>query len=137
METLLLSTVLPALIPAASDLVRGLVGTVTGNKGAQPQNIDEVIKLGEFDLKKVDKEIDRVRALAEIDKPAENISPWVADLRGSFRYIASGIAVLQPFAVLPFCHDIYVMESSLNIAGMAFGFIFGERMYFGLKGIQK
>lgn len=137
METLLLSTLFPALMPAASDLVRGLIGMLTGNKGAQPQNVDEVIKLGEFELKKVDKEIDRVKAMAEIDKPAENISPWVADLRGSFRYIASGLAIVQAPIILACVHSPDAINTSLNIAGMAFGFVFGERMYFGLKGIQK
>ena len=79
----ILSLVIPALIPALADGIRGVFGKLTGGAGAKPQNVEEQIKL-------MAAENERLKALAELDKPAENISPWVADLRASFRYIAGG-----------------------------------------------
>lgn len=40
-------TIIPALLPALTDGIRGLIGRFTKGAGAKPQNIDEVIKLGQ------------------------------------------------------------------------------------------
>jgi len=120
--TALLSLLLPSLVPVAADAVRGLVGKITGNAGAQPQNVDEAIKL-------MTAETDRLKALAELDKPTGEISRWVADLRASFRYIGAGLVILAAIATL----FIPVSEAQSDLvwqaAGSVWAFIFGDRMY--------
>jgi hypothetical protein len=121
-----LSLVIPALIPALADGIRGVFGKLTGGAGSKPQNLEEQIKL-------MAAENERLKALAELDKPAENISPWVADLRASFRYIAGGLIILGAVSTLyaPVAQD--VQESVWNLAGSVFAFLFGDRMYLKFK----
>lgn len=121
-----LSLVIPALIPALADGLRGVFSRLTGGAGGKPQNVEEQIKL-------MTAENERLKALAELDKPAENISPWVADLRASFRYIAGGFIILGAVSTLyaPVAQD--VQEAVWNLAGSVFAFLFGDRMYLKFK----
>ncbi|MBV6340438.1 hypothetical protein [Candidatus Magnetobacterium casense] len=104
------------------------MGRLTGGAGAQPQNVDERIKLMEADT-------NRLRALAELDKPAGDISRWVADLRASFRYILAAIVIVAAVA------SIYIpgvpqenIELAWDMARSVWSFIFGERMLTYVKG---
>lgn len=125
--TALLATLLPALVPAAVDGVKGLINKWTGGV-ATPQTVDDVVKLGQL-------EIDRIKALAALDAPGANCSPWVADLRGSARYIAVGIILVWGVVIqLPAIHA--APETVLNaqqLMASAFSFLFGDRIYFNLK----
>ena len=121
--TSILSLVIPALIPALADGLRGVFGRITGGAGARPQNVEEQIKL-------MVAENERLKALAELDKPAENISPWVADLRASFRYIAGGLIIVSAVSTLYLPADLIVQDAIWNLAGSVFAFLFGDRMYF-------
>ena len=122
--TSILSLVVPALIPALADGIRGVFGRITGGAGARPQNVEEQIKL-------MAAENERLKALAELDKPAENISPWVADLRASFRYIAAGVIIIGAVSTLYMPKpDEALFEAIWNLAGSVFSFMFGDRMYF-------
>lgn len=122
----ILSLVIPALIPALADGIRGVFGKLTGGAGAKPQNVEEQIKL-------MTAENERLKALAELDKPAENISPWVADLRASFRYIAGGLIILGAVSTLYATVAQDVQEAVWNLAGSVFAFLFGDRMYLKFK----
>ena len=119
----ILSLVVPALIPALADGIRGVFGRITGGAGAMPQNMDERIKL-------MAAENERLKALAELDKPTEKISPWVADLRASFRYIAGGMIILAAVSSLYVRVDLFLQDAVWNLAGSVFAFLFGDRMYF-------
>ena len=119
----ILSLVVPALIPAVADGLRGIFSRLTGGAGAKPQNVEEQIKL-------MAAENERLKALAELDKPAENISPWVADLRASFRYVAGGLIILGAVSTLYLPADLLVQDAIWNLAGSVFAFLFGDRMYF-------
>lgn len=119
----ILSLVIPALIPAVADGLRGVFSRLTGGAGAKPQNVDEQIKL-------MTAENERLKAVAELDKPAENISPWVADLRASFRYVAGGLIILGAVSTLYLPADLLVQDAIWNLAGSVFAFLFGDRMYF-------
>ncbi|TRZ42139.1 hypothetical protein D4S03_12420 [bacterium] len=119
----ILSLVIPALIPAVADGLRGIFSRLTGGAGAKPQNVEEQIKL-------MTAENERLKALAELDKPSENISPWVADLRASFRYIAGGLIILGAVSTLYLPADLLVQDAIWNLAGSVFAFLFGDRMYF-------
>lgn len=121
--TSILSLVVPALIPALADGIRGVFGRITGGAGSRPQNVDEQIKL-------MTAENERLKALAELDKPTENISAWVANLRASFRYVAGGLIILGAVSTLYVNVDLFVQDAVWNLAGSVFAFLFGDRMYF-------
>lgn len=122
-----LALVLPALVPVAADAVRGVVAKFTGNAGVQPQNVEEAIRF-------MDADTARLKALAELDRPSGEISPWVADLRASFRYIAAGVFILAAVASLfaPSMPEEYV-KMVWSGAGSVWSFIFGDRMYAYIK----
>ena len=122
------SLILPALIPVLADGARGVFNWLTGGLGAEPANTKEAIEL-------MDAETRKLQAIAALDTPVGTISPWVADLRASFRYLAAGVIIVPaPFialygifvpteAVLAFA-DFYINA----LAAPVFSFIFGERM---------
>lgn len=123
----LLSLLLPALVPVASDAIRGIVGKLTGGSGAQPQNVAEAVQL-------MQAETERLKALAELDKPAENISQWVSNLRASFRYISAGLIILAAVVSLYTPVPPEYVGLIWDAAGSVFSFIFGERLYMKLRG---
>ena len=123
----LLSLLLPALVPVASDAIRGIVGKFTGGSGAQPQNVAEAVQL-------MQAETERLKALAELDKPAENISQWVSNLRASFRYISAGLIILAAVVSLYTPVPPEYVGLIWDAAGSVFAFIFGERLYMKLRG---
>lgn len=111
------------------DGIRGIFGKLTGGAGAKPQNVEEQIKL-------MAAENERLKAIAELDKPAENILPWVADLRASFRYIAAGVIIFGAISTLYMPKlDPALFEAIWNLAGSVFSFMFGDRMY--IKFVKK
>lgn len=122
----LLTLLLPAMVPALSDGMRAVFARIGLGAGANPQNVAERIQL-------MSAEVDRLKALAQLDQPSGNISQWVADLRGSFRYLSiAGIlaaTVAGSFAGM----DGAALAVLLDMSGASMSFIIGERMYLGLK----
>jgi hypothetical protein len=142
MLTALATLVIPALMPAVADGMKGLFGKFFGS--AEPVNVDDKIKL-------MGAEVQKLTALAALDTPIGVPSQWVCDLKSSFRYIAAGIIIL--FTLL-FCglffalcaYDptnkaidtvVSVLEILLQMAGSVFSFLFGDRLYFNLKAPTK
>lgn len=124
----LLSLIIPALIPMFSDTVRGIVNKFTGGAGAQPANVNEAILL-------MKAETERLQAVAALDTPSPNISKWVADLRAATRYVIAIIVVLNAVVTVyvPGMPEAFV-DMSVTLAGSVWSFLFGERMYLGIKG---
>lgn len=124
----LLTTILPALVPAGVDIIKGAANRLLGGSQMQPSNFEEYVKLEELGIK-------RLQAIAELDKPASNISVWVANLRASCRYIAVyaiiGIwaifGALSMFDFIP--GDSQIVQDTGELARVAFSFLFGDRMY--------
>ena len=118
LETALISALAPAAVDALKSLFGGLSRRIAG------LSVDDEIKLKTAD-------VERVKALAELDTPVGTPTQWVVDLRASFRYVAAGVCVLSPVI------SIFFLPSSINLtmelASGAFGFIFGERMLLSLK----
>jgi hypothetical protein len=131
LETLLL----PALLPAIADGLKVLWGRITGGV-VKPATVDDQVKLMNAD-------IERLKALAALDAPAGTISPWVADLRASFRYVAAGIIIVGTLlfsayyflAATKESKDIIlpVLELFIQMSGSVFSFMFGDRVYLNLK----
>lgn len=125
----LLSLIIPALVPVASDAARGIVGRLTGVAGAVPQNVDEEIRLLEARTR-------NLQAIAELDRPSGNISQWVADLRASFRYIAAGVVILAAVSTLYAPISESVADLAWQAAQSVWAFIFGDRMYSYIKRVR-
>lgn len=123
----LLALLIPSLVPMFADGVRGVIAKLTGSAGANPQNVDEAIKL-------MNAETAKMQALAVLDSPSANVSKWVADLRASTRYIIAILVVINALLVVyvPGIPETYV-ELSTTLAGSVWSFLFGERMYIKLS----
>jgi hypothetical protein len=118
--------VLPALVPAIADGLRALFNKIAGAAGAAPKNVAESIEL-------MRAQTERVHAIAALDNPGGKVSQWVADLRGSYRYIATGsivLAVIPAVLIAPEAAGTLVL---LELAGACMSFIIGERMYLQIK----
>lgn len=121
----ILSIVIPALLPPIADGLKRLTSKWFG------RSVDEEIKI-------MQAESEKIRALAEIDKPSDNISPWVANLRASARYIVVYL-VLGTACILSIVGFIYapqlrgsILEAYFKIASACVFFLFGDRVYINL-----
>lgn len=122
----MLHLILPALMPVFADGVRGLFSKLTGGAGGNPQNVAERIQL-------MQAENDRIKALAEIDKPSGEVSQWVANIRGIFRYAIVTLIIIVTAAAVVAKVDGAIVAALLDLSGASMSFIIGERMYLGLK----
>ena len=123
---MILETIVAALLPVGIDGVKQVITRIAG--GPQPTNVDEVIKLDQAN-------VERLKAVAALDNPYGTPSQWVVDLRSSFRYVASAVIILSAMACL-FITGIpdALRQTGLELGGIAFSFIFGDRVSLGLKG---
>jgi hypothetical protein len=119
--------ILPALMPAVMDGVRGIFAKFTGGAGGTPQNMQERIQL-------IQAETEKLKALAELDTPSGEPSKWIVDLRACYRYviitfilIATIVVVYSPGVQLG------IVSVFLDMTGACFSFILGERMYLSIK----
>ena len=126
--TSLLTTFLPALLSPIMDVVKMGFSKLFGYSLGEPKTFDEFVKLHQADT-------ERLKSLAALDNPSGQVSRWVADLRGSFRYIAIGL-------ILIFTLSYYVFVSVPNkeiltylgsLSQSCIFFIIGDRVYLGLK----
>lgn len=127
MEAILASVVLPAII----DLFKG--GATAVSRKFFGQSLDDQLKLQAADIEKL-------KAVAALDTPVGTPSQWVIDLRASYRYICATLVILVGCAITGagiYTVDEVVITSGLELIGMPFGFIFGERMLLSLKGAAK
>ncbi len=119
-----LEIILPALIPSLTSGLGNLITKWTG--GAKAQSVDDLVKLGQL-------EIDKMRALAELDNPHGTPSQWVVDLRGAFRYLTViGIWVFVAIATVTDGVPVTILDTLLDLAGATLFFIIGERMHIRL-----
>jgi hypothetical protein len=124
LETILATT----LLPAGIDLIKSLFGGIGRKIGGV--SVDDQIKLEESG-------VNRLKAVAELDNPYGAPSQWVVDLRASFRYVAAGALILAGMGIAAYgasLKDATIFAAGLETAGSPFFFIFGERMWVGLKG---
>lgn len=129
--SIVLTTLVPALLPAVSDGLRGIFARITGGKGALPANVDEVIRL-------TDSEVRKLEAIAKLDTPVGEIYKWAATARALQRpAIATLIIVLYAGALL----GTGVPETALLALGdyvsMVTFYLFGDRTYSFVKGARR
>ena len=123
----LISLILPALVPAFTDGVRGIFAKFTGGAGGQPQNMQERVQL-------IQAETEKLKALAALDMPNGEPSKWIVDLRAAYRYVIISIILISTIAVV-YSPSIpsAIVSVFLDMTGACMSFIIGERMYLGLK----
>jgi hypothetical protein len=126
---ILLTTLLPALLPAFSDGIRGLIARFTGSAGAQPQNVSEVIQMMQAD-------VDRLKALAQLDAPTGPVSLWVGNIRAMQRPVAVALVLLAYLYVLQAGDAVAhgTLDSVAQYAQMVTFYLFGDRSYLYLRG---
>lgn len=122
----ILQNLIAALMPAAVDGVKQVIGRFSGE--VRPSNIDEQIRLDQ-------QGVEKLKALATLDNPYGTPSQWVVDLRASFRYLASALVIGVGLGVVFFTAQPEAVKIlALDLAGMAFSFVFGDRVYLSLTG---
>ena len=120
--------ILPALVPAFADGMRGIFARLTGGAGGMPQNVEERCQL-------MQAEATKLQAIAQLDTPEGTPSQWIIDLRACYRYIII-TAILIFTGVIVFCPNIVgvsVVSVFLDMSGACMSFIIGERMYLSIK----
>jgi hypothetical protein len=123
----LINLILPALVPAFTDGVRGLFAKFTGGAGGQPQNMQERISL-------IQAETEKLKALADLDTPNGEPSKWIIDLRASYRYVIITFILLATIAVVYSPNvPVSIVAVFLDMTGACMSFIIGERMYLSIK----
>jgi hypothetical protein len=126
----ILATVLPAFIPGLADGLKMIFSKITGISMGDPRNFMERLELEKL-------AVEKMKALAELDKPYGTISLWVSNLRAAFRYLAVGIIIIAAlvYCFLPPSYQNPVAQSFLyQLSGSATFFIIGDRVYLGIKG---
>lgn len=122
---MLLESLIPALLPAATDGIRALINRFTGGSGAKPANVDEVVTLMTAETK-------RMEALAKIDQ-AGNVSQWVANVRALQRPGAAFFIIAGYVGVVAAGSDDAIVAQMANYAQMVTFYLFGDRTYMYFK----
>lgn len=120
---MIIESIIGALVPIGAETIKQIATKWFG--GVEPTTIDDKIKLENV-------EIERIKALAQLDAPVGTPSQWAVDLRSTARYIgalvviAFGISSLYIPGVAP-----AIQATALEAANIAFGFLFGSRIVNG------
>ena len=123
----ILGLILPALMPAVMDGVRGIFAKFTGGAGGTPQNMQERIQL-------IQAETEKLKALADLDTPNGEPSKWIIDLRACYRYVIITFILLATIAVVYSPNvPVSIVAIFLDMTGACMSFIIGERMYLSIK----
>ena len=137
---MILETLLVSLVPAGLDLLKGAGGALS--RKFFGLSVDDQIKLETA-------QVGKLQAIAALDNPYGEPSKWVVNLRASFRYIAASAIILIGTGVLVLAGYQYNLEDAdsamvewlvqlgLETVGTPFFFIFGERMWQGIKGAPR
>lgn len=120
-----LEVVLPALLPALGDGIRGLFNKFTGNAGAKPANVGEVIQLMQADT-------DRLKAIADMEKGGDTYM-WVEAVRKLQRPVAVALIISAYVAAALFSDNQAMIDGLSVYAQMVTFYLFGDRSYAYLK----
>lgn len=116
---MIIETIMAALVPVGIEGIKQAAARWFG--GVRATTIDEQIKLDT-------NEIDKIKAIAELDKPIGQPSQWVVDLRASARYVGALLVIAVGVGSLFIPVAASVQALALEAANIAFGFLFGSRI---------
>jgi hypothetical protein len=121
---MIIESIIGALVPVGVEGIKQLMTNFFG--GVKATSIDDQIKLDA-------NEVEKIKALAELDKPIGQPSQWVVDLRASARYIGALAVITVGISTLYAPVDVRIQAIALEAANIAFGFLFGSRIVAGLR----
>lgn len=121
---MIIESIIGALVPVGVEGIKQLMTNFFG--GVKATSIDDQIKLDA-------NEIEKIKAIAELDKPIGQPSQWVVDLRASARYIGALAVIVVGISTLYAPVDVRIQAIALEAANIAFGFLFGSRIVANLK----
>ena len=115
-------------VPIITDLIKSAAGAAS--RKFLGLSVEDQIKLDNA-------QVERIKALAELDNPFGEPSRWVVDLRGAFRYIAACVLILGGVALAAYGSYVGAIDfvsTGIELAVAPFGFIFGERLVLSITG---
>ena len=121
---MIIESIIGALVPVGVEGIKQLMTNFFG--GVKATSIEDQIKLDA-------NEIEKIKALAELDKPIGQPSQWVVDLRASARYIGALAVITVGISTLYAPVDVRIQAIALEAANIAFGFLFGSRIVANLR----
>ena len=121
---MIIESIIGALVPVGVEGIKQLMTNFFG--GVKATSIEDQIKLD-------DNEIEKIKAIAELDKPIGQPSQWVVDLRASARYIGALAVIVVGISTLYAPVDVRIQAIALEAANIAFGFLFGSRIVANLR----
>jgi hypothetical protein len=121
---MILESLLGALVPVGIEGIKQVIARFFG--GVRATTIEDQIKLDT-------NEIEKIKALAELDKPFGQPSQWVVDLRASARYLGALSVIVVGISTLYAPVPASIQAISLEAANIAFGFLFGSRIVANLN----
>lgn len=121
---MIIESIIGALVPVGVEGVKQLMTNFFG--GVKATSIEDQIKLDT-------NEIEKIKAIAELDKPIGQPSQWVVDLRASARYIGALAVIVVGISTLYAPVDVRIQAIALEAANIAFGFLFGSRIVANLR----
>jgi len=123
----LLTAILPALLPAAADGIRGIFTRLTNGKGAQPANVGEVLQL-------MTAETERLKTIAQLDAPAGEIYKWAATARALQRPALSTLIIAAYAGTILWGQASQdTLDTLGSYAQMVTFYLFGDRAYNWVK----
>lgn len=122
---MLIETLVSALAPVAIEGVKQAAAKWLGTR-PKAMTVDEQLKLDNA-------EIERMKVVAELDKPIGNPSQWVVDLRSSARYVGALGVIAVGIGSLFVVVAPAVQAVALEASSIAFGFLFGSRIVSSFK----
>jgi hypothetical protein len=120
----IIESIIGALVPVGVEGIKQLMTNFFG--GVKATSIEDQIKLDA-------NEIEKIKAIAELDKPIGQPSQWVVDLRASARYIGALAVIVVGISTLYAPVDVRIQAIALEAANIAFGFLFGSRIVANLR----
>lgn len=121
---MIIESIIGALVPVGVEGIKQLMTNFFG--GVKATSIEDQIKLDT-------NEIEKIKAIAELDKPIGQPSQWVVDLRASARYIGALAVIVVGISTLYAPVDVRIQAIALEAANIAFGFLFGSRIVASFK----
>lgn len=121
---MIVESIIGALVPVGIEGIKQAMTRFFG--GVKATSIDDQIKLD-------NSEVEKIKALAELDKPIGQPSQWVVDLRASARYIGALAVISVGISTLYVPVEPEIKVIALEAANIAFGFLFGSRILAGFR----
>ena len=121
---MILESIIGALVPVGVEGIKQVLTRFFG--GVKATSVEDQIKLD-------NNEIEKIKALAELDKPIGQPSQWVVDLRASARYLGALAVIVVGISTLYMPVDQAIQAIALEAANIAFGFLFGSRIVAGFR----